>query len=157
MQGTDIGAFITSRLGLDANTVGAGFGGAGTEQVGPAFDRTAYTPLHLSGKLQVSYTATLASGNTASFVAGVRHCDTSGGSYEDLPSASGVVSITANDDGSAVRGVLEVDVNLIGAKEFLKARATPVMSASGVDRVAFAAILALGGGEDAAPATLTAL
>jgi hypothetical protein len=157
MKGTNVGAFITSRLAIDPNTVGAGVGGAAVEQVGPSFDRTAYKPLHLSGKLQVGYVATLASGHTMSITAGMRHCDTSGGSYTDIDTASGVAAVTANNDGSAVRGVLEVDVNLIGAKEFLKARLTPVMSHSGVDSIKLGGILALGGGEDAAPATLTAL
>lgn len=151
----NIGAFITSKLALDNTTVGAGVGGSGTPINGNVFDRLGVRNLHLSGKLQIGYKATLASGHSATIDWAVRNSDTSGGTYTNVvtssPSrhpASGQASISANDDGTAVRGVVEVDLDLLGAKEFLRGVVTPTLSASGVDTLTLCGVWALGGGEE---------
>ena len=151
----NIGAFITSKLALDNTSVGAGVGGSGTPVNGNVFDRLANRNLLLSGKLQLGYKFTGASGHTASVAWAIRDSVESGGTYGNIERsspaahpASGVSTITANDDGTAVRGVVEVDVDLMGAKEFLRAVVTPTLSASGVDSLTLSGIWALGGGEE---------
>lgn len=149
MVNTNIGAYITSRLAMDNITYGAG-AAAPALTAGNALDRQAAgLPTHLSGKAQFGYKATLASGHTASATFALQHADSEGGQYADIEGASGSVSLTALDSGAAQRGVAELDVNLIGAKEFVKTRFTPVMSHSGTDTIAVAGVLALGGGETA--------
>lgn len=151
----NIGAFITSKLALDNTTVGAGVGGSGTPVNGNVFDRLAVRNLHLSGKLQLGYKFTGASGNSAIVAWAVRDSLTSGGTYGNIERsspaahpASGSTTITANNDGTAVRGVIEVDVDLLGAKEFLRAVVTPTLSASGVDTLQLCGVWALGGGDE---------
>lgn len=145
----NIGAYITSRLAMDNATFGAG-ALAPAQTAGVAFERTAVRPLHLSGKAQFGYKATLASGHSASFTFAMQHADQDSG-YVDIEGASGSVSLAALDSGAAFRGVAALDVDLIGAKAFVKTRFTPVMSHSGTDVIAVCGVLALGGGEDIPP------
>lgn len=145
----NIGAYITSRLALENATYGAGAGLPATDAV--AIERTAKRPLHQSGKLQVGYKATLASGHTASFVYGLTHADQDS-SYVNVTGASGVTSLTGLNSGAAVYGVAELDVNLVGVKSFMKARfGPPVMSHSGTDVIEICAMWVLGGGETIPP------
>jgi len=151
----NIGAYITSKLALDNTSVGAGVGGSGTPISGNVFDRLAHRNLLLSGKLQLGYKFTGASGHTATVAWAIRDSSESAGTYTNVITstpgahpASGSSTITAADDGSAVRGVIEVDIDLMGAKEFLKPIITPTLSASGVDSLTLSGIWALGGGEE---------
>lgn len=150
----NIGAFITSELALDSTTVGAGVGGSGTPVNGNVFDRLASRNMHLSGKLQLAYKFTGASGHTATVAWAVRDSDASGGTYANVDQStpaehpsSGSSTITANNDGSAVRGVVEVDVDLQGANRYLRPTVTPTLSHSGVDTLNLTGVWALGGSE----------
>lgn len=154
-KSNNVGAFITSKLALDNQSVGAGVGGSGTPVNGNVFDRLGVRNLHLSGKLQLGYKFTGASGHTATLAWALRDSDSSGGTYTNVVTstpgahpASGSSTITAANDGSAVRGVVEVDVDLMGAKQYLRPTVTPTMSHSGVDTISLSGIWALGGGEE---------
>ena len=154
-KSNNVGAFITSKLALDNKSVGAGVGGSGTPVNGNVFDRLGVRNLHLSGKLQLGYKFTGASGNSATVGWALRDSDASGGTYTNVITstpgahpASGSSTITANDDGTAVRGVIEVDVDLMGAKQFLRPTVTPTLSASGVDSLQLCGVWALDGGEE---------
>jgi len=149
----NIGARFTSKLALDNVTFGAG-ASAPAQTAGNAINRGIVRPLHLSGKLQIATKYTLASGHTASFTYAMQHSDTDG-SYVDIEGASGVTSLTALDAGTAQRTVMELDVDLMGAKAFIRPRVTPVMSHSGTDVITVAGVLALGGGEDIPPTEST--
>lgn len=144
-QSNNIGAYITSRMAMDQKKYGAG-NLAPAETAGVDFDRTSVRPLHLSTKVQFGYKATLASGHTASFMYGLKH-SSDDVTYDDIEGASGSTSLTANDDGSAIYGVAELDVDLMQAKAWLRSRFTPVMSHSGTDVIDVCGIYALGGGE----------
>lgn len=148
-QSNNIGAYITSHLAMDQIKFGAG-NQAPVQTAGVAFDRTSVRPLHLSTKVQFGYKATLASGHTSSFMYALQHADQDSG-YVDIVGASGSTSITALDSGAAQRGVAELDVDLMQAKAFIKARFTPVMSHSGTDVIDVCGIYALGGGETIPP------
>lgn len=152
MRNQNVGSHITTSLGLDSATVGAGVGGSGSETTGNVFDRLAYFPRHLSGKLAIAWKATLASGNSATIIAGLQHSDDDN-TYTNLENASGAVSIAALNSGAAQRGVLEIDVDLTGAKRYIRPRRTPTLSASGVDTMVTTGLLMQGGGNNLAPAT----
>jgi hypothetical protein len=153
-KSNNVGAYITSELALDNTTVGAGVGGSGTPVNGNDYDRFGVRNMHLSGKLQIGYKFTGASGHSASINWAIRDsADDSSYANADIgqPSLhppSGVSTITANNDGSAVRGVIEVDVDLIGARQYLRPVITPTLSHSGVDTLQLSAMWALGGGDE---------
>jgi hypothetical protein len=153
-KSNNVGALITSELAVDPTTVGAGVGGSGTPINGNDYERTAVRNVHLSGKLQIAYKYTGASGHSASIAWAIRD-SADDVSYvnadigqESLHPASGSSTITANDDGTAVRGVIEVDVDLIGVKKYLRPVVTPTLSHSGVDTLSLAGVWALGGGDE---------
>lgn len=148
MLGTNIGGYITTKFGLKRTLFGVGVGNL-VDTDGSAIDRLAHRPLHLSGKLQVGYRLTMASGQSCVVNGSVRDSDAASGTYADL--ATGSATVTANDDGSAVEGVLEVDVNLIGAKQYLKTRASATLTASGSSVGEVFALLTVGGGETIPP------
>lgn len=158
----NIGAYITSKLALDNTTVGAGVGGSGTPVNGNVFDRLGVRNLHLSGKLQMGYKFAGASGHTATIAWAIRDSDASGGTYANVDQStpaehpsSGSSTITANDAGAGtpVRGVVEVDVDLMGANSFLRATVTPTLSHSGTDTLTLCGVWALGGGDELPAAT----
>lgn len=148
-RSNNIGAYIASRLALDPTNFGAGFGNI-SQQNGTAFNRTAVRPLHLSGKLQIPILYTLASGHTASFMYALQDSDDDV-TYADIENASGSTSLTALNSGAAQRTCAALDVDLIGARQYIRARVTPVMSHSGTDVIKIAAVWALGGGEELPP------
>ena len=143
----NIGAYITTKLAYDAKAFGAGSGI--TAQDGNSFDRTAVRPLHLSGKLSFPSKVTLASGHTASFAYGVQD-SANGSDWADVEGASGSTSFTSISS-SAVRYSPELDVNLVGLRQYVRPRLNVAMSHSGTDVISVAGVWALGGGEDLPP------
>lgn len=148
MLGTNIGAYITTRFALDRTAFGAGVGNLGNTD-GVKIDRTAVRPLHVSGKLQIGYKLTMASGTSASLTSTLRHSTSENGTYDTLETTT--ETINANNDGSAVQGVLELDVNLIGARAWIQARVSGTLSASGVSVAEVFGLLTVGGGETIPP------
>lgn len=144
MLGTNIGAYITTKFALARTAFGVGVGNLGNTD-GVKIDRTAVRPLHVSGKLQIGYKLTMASGESCALTAAVRHATTENGAYADLE--TGAFTIQANDDGSAVVGVAEVDVDLIGARAWLQSRVAATLTASGSDAAEVFGLLTVGGGE----------
>jgi hypothetical protein len=153
MLGTDVGAFIASKYALDRSLFGTGVGNPG-DLDGPTIDRFAKRPLHLSGKIQAGWKATMASGHTLTVTVKLRH-STDDSTYTDVDGASGVTVISALNAGGAQRGVVEQDVNLIGCHQYIKVRVTPVLSASGSDAAEVFGLLAVGGGETVPPVETT--
>jgi hypothetical protein len=99
--------------------------------------------------LVVGYETTLASGNTLAITVQPRQ-SSDGDTYENLGDAV-VETITGLGGGPKQTGTVEVDVNLIGAMEYLQARVTPVLSASGTDVAEVFAVWVFGGGETIPP------
>lgn len=153
MLGTNIGAYVTSRFALTRTLLGVGVGNPGATD-GAEIDRFLKRPLHMSAKLVIGYKATMASGHTLVLTCKARG-KASGGAYADLNTGT-APTITANNDGSAVTGTVEVDVNLIGAPQYLQGRVTPVLSASGSDVAEVWGAWVFGGGETIPPAETTA-
>lgn len=151
----DIGAYITTRQALDADIVGAGQGGSGDTVNGPSFHRTAFRPLHLSTKVVVPYNGTVASGATVTGHIAVQD-SADGNSWDPFDTASGSTVITGDASG-VVRGAFELDVNLLGARDYIRACFTPTLSASGTSIFSYNGVFVLGGGETLPAGPLTAL
>ena len=149
MLSTNIGAYITTKFGLERTASGAGQGGNVGAQDGTVIDRTATRPLNLSAKFAVGWQAIIASGNTLAITVQPRVSDDDV-TYENFGDPV-VETITGLNAGGEQRGTVEVDVNLIGAPQYLRARVTPVLSASGVDVAEVFGTWVLGGGETIPP------
>ncbi len=144
MTNRDIGAYITSRA---AGAVQATAGGAGdaAEVDGPYIDRIGFQ----SGKLVIAFQATLGDGETLSIGANLQDAVDAAGTgvadFEDaLPSA---VVATGPSGGGTVHGTAELDVNLAGARPFVRAQFTPDLSRANTDVAIVSAALVLGGAE----------
>jgi hypothetical protein len=148
MLGTNVGAYITSRFALARSLFGVGVGNPGALD-GSVITRTDKRPLHLSGKLIVGWKLTMPSGASCAITT-VPRVSSDNNTYTDHGDAN-VTTVTALNSGAAQEGTIEVDVNLIGAPAYLKARTTPVLSASGSSVGEVFAVWAFGGGETIPP------
>lgn len=100
-----------------------------------------------SAKLVITYTATLQGGETLKFALNMQDATSSAGAgaadYGDALAATTVA--TGESGGSTETGTAEVDVDLSGAKEFIRAQITPDLSAGGTDTCEWSACLVLYG------------
>ena len=108
---------------------------AGTDQTG--FDRTGYG----SGVLAVNVGA--ATGTPDSFTVDmkIRHCDTVNGSYADFTPNTGSAAITQ----MTAAGFASVNVNLLGAKQFVCVKTAVAFVGGASPKVPIAASFVLGG------------
>lgn len=133
------GAFARSARGSGNNAATAGGTGDATEVNGAWQSRMSKGGIALSAKLVISYTATLAAGATLTFA----------GNFQDALDAAGVgaadfgaavpatVVATGASGGSTETGTFEIDVDLSGAREFIRSQITPNLSASATDTAAW--------------------
>ena len=133
------GAYARSARGSGNNTATAGGTGDNTEVNGAYQSRMSDKGIALSAKLVISYTATLAAGATLTFAANFQDALAAAGTgvadYGDLVPAT--VVATGDSGGSTETGTFEIDVDLSGAREFIRAQVTPNLSASGTDTCAW--------------------
>lgn len=133
------GAYCRSARGTGNNAVTAGGSGDATEVNAAWVSREAATGLANSMKVIVSYTATLAAGATLTFAGNMQDATAIGGTgaadYGDAVAAT--VVATGATGGSTETGTFEIDVDLAGAREFVRAQITPNLSASGTDTAAW--------------------
>lgn len=144
MISRDIGAQITGRAAGAADVTAAG-SGDNTEVSGPYIDRRGF----LSAKLVIHYKAVLQQDETISIAANLQDADSTGGSgLGDFGNAvANAVQATGGAGGSTEEGVVELDVDLSGAKQYVRAQFTPDLSASGTDTAIVSAVLILGGAD----------
>jgi len=136
----NIGALLTSAA---AGAVFATAAGAGdnTEVDGPYVDRSN----HLSAKLVIAFKAVLQATETLSIAANLQDDADGAGAGVDFGDAlANAVVATGAGGGSTEEGTVELDVNLSGAKQYLRAQFTPNLSASGTDTAIVVATLILG-------------
>jgi hypothetical protein len=168
---TDVGAYLETFNAQDPAVITAGAGNDGVAVDGNVCDRSALHAGQMpqSAKLVINYKAVLASSETLSITATLKHCATSGGTYAALTAlrgrhvksdgtitaitlSSGAIPATVVATGSAtLRGTVELDVPLSIANQYLRSTVTANLSASGTDTVALSAVLVLGG-SDVCPA-----
>ncbi len=166
----DIGPYLETFNALDAAVITAAAGNDNTDVDGNVCDRLAIHAGQLcqSAKLVIAYKASINTSETLSIGASLKHCATSGGSYVALTAlrgrhiksdgtitaltlTSGALALTAVATAGTMRGVVELDVPLVTANEFLRATVKADLSRSATDTVALSAVLVLGG-SDVVPA-----
>ena len=133
-QSRNIGAYIKRVLAFNHLQVVAGGGADGVAQNGRGIDRSldASGNLSLSASVGLLISAVLAGSETASAVVQIQDSDDdgSGDAYADFgdPSAATLVS-----DGADENGVLDFDIDLSGAKKWVRMEVTVTMSAGDTD------------------------
>lgn len=149
----DIGAQLKAALALVPAVITAGAGNDGVEVNGPAIDRfqSAFgNSRFLSGKLVIAWSAVLAQAATLTLAANLQDDTVTGfnGTPADFgPALASAVVATGPTGGGTVQGVSVIDVDLAGARQFLRAQITANLSAANTDTVAIAAVLVLGGAD----------
>lgn len=146
MRSRDIGAQIVGRVCAVPDEATAGGSGDDAEVDGEWIDRQGY----LSGKLIIAFEATLADGETLSIGSNFQDAsDSSGTGAADFGDAeASAVRATGGSGGSTEKGQVEIDIDLSGAKQFVRAQFTPDLSAAGTDTAKLAAVLVLGGADE---------
>jgi hypothetical protein len=129
-----------------ANTAAtAGGTGDNTLVTGVIIDRAA-SGWAQSCVVAIPFTATLAAAATLSVGGVLQDGENSGlsdaGTFATLTNA---VVATGPSGGGTVTGVVELNVNLAGAKRYVRLNFTPDLSASGTDTAALSAVLVFGG------------
>lgn len=145
MLSENIGAYVAVVDGAAITPVTAGGTGDATLVTGYTVNRNSYsTPL--SAVLAIPYNATLAASKTLSLsytIEGSASSDMS--SPTTLASATTYVLVTSATASQTVSGVVEVNLNLRTAGQYLRAKFTPTHSATGTDTSGFGAVWVLGG------------
>jgi hypothetical protein len=144
MQFRNIGDLIkVARVGANIAAT-AGGTGDNTAVTGAIIDRYEIgTPA--SAVLAISYTATLAEGETLSVTYTVQEGDQSNLSDAETLATATVVAATGGTGGSTVTGCLEIDLKTIAGGRYNRVNITPDLSAADTDTAALAAVLVFGG------------
>ena len=128
--------------GLQLDTFTAGATGDNTLYTGDAVDRMGFG----SCQVQMNSTLTLASGETFKNTINIYDCATSGGTYtlfSNLLNAGTIATGTATGGKYASR----YNVDLSGAKRYIKIDSKADLSASGTDTAKYLLQLVLGGAD----------
>lgn len=140
----DGGAFSRSAFqAINKTAVAAGAGDA-TEVNGSWVDRVlADVGMAQSAKLVITFTATLAASATLTFAGNFQDAtDSSGTGAADYSTAfSATVVATGDSGGSTETGTVEIDVDLSGARQFIRSQITPNLSAGATDTCEWSACL----------------
>lgn len=140
----DIGAFLTGRFAGHADVTAGGAGDAAEVSSG-YIDRQGYD----SCKVIIAYEATLADTETIAVAANLQDAsDSSGTAVADYgPALASAVQATS-DGGGVESGVVELDFDLTGAKQFIRLQFTPDLSAANTDTANVTGVVVLGGAEN---------
>lgn len=144
----DGGAYSRTVFEAINKTATAAGGGDNTEVDAAWVDRVlAGVGMALSAKLVILYTATLQTGETLSFSGNFQDATSlAGAGAADFSTAFAAVAVAVGDSaGSVETGTYEVDVDLSGARQFIRSQITPNLSAGGTDTCEWAANLVLYG------------
>lgn len=142
---SDIGARLAARHANAGTDVTAGGAGDGVEVDCAYVDRRGFASM----KAVIVYTATLSAGETLSIAANLQDDADGVGVGADYGTAlANTVVATGGAGGSTETGVVELDVDLRGAKQFTRLQFTPDLSAANTDTAEIAAVYVLGGSAD---------
>lgn len=142
------GAYSRTALVAINKDVTAGGAGDATEVDGAWIDRSlADVGMALSAKLVITFTATLETGETLTFAGNFQDATSSAGAGSaDFSDAFAAVTVATGDSGGSTEtGTYEVDVDLAGAKQFVRAQITPNLSRGATDTANWTATLVLFG------------
>ena len=137
------GADVRSARALGNQTATAGGAGDATEVNGAWVSRKTTTgSIAQSAKVIVNFTTTLAAAATLKFGANFQDATDSSGTgaadYGDVVAAT--TAATGGSGGTTETGTFELDVDLGGAREFIRAQITPDLSAGATDTAAWSAV-----------------
>lgn len=142
---TNIGSVIAVRRAAANAAVTAAGAGDATAVTGVIIDRAALR-WPKSGVFAVPFTATLAANETLSLVMTVQDGDAANLSdAATFATRANAVIATGPSGGGTVTGEIEFDVNLSGAKRYLRLNYTPDLSRGATDTAALSAVAVLGG------------
>jgi hypothetical protein len=138
----DIGAWITSRFADQIDVTAAGAGDA-TESDGIWVQRP---EMAASCKVIVAYEAVLADTEDIAIGFNVQDATSAAGAgVDDFGAAVASAVLVTSSGGTTERGVVELDLNLAGANEFLRTQITPDMSAASTDTARIQAVFVFSG------------
>lgn len=140
----DVTSLISPKIASAFTAVTAGGGGDNTAVTGITIDRFAKGSVPLNGTLSILWQATLAASQTLTIKAvEVEHSDngSSWGSYKTFADPG----VVATGVGTAVKGAVEIGVDLGSAKRFVRAKFTPDLSAANTDTANLVAAFVLAG------------
>lgn len=145
----NIGAFIKVLRAAAHTAVTAGGAGDNTLVVGVIIDRNLLATA-LSAVFALPFTTTLAAAATLIFKSAIiEHGDASDLSdattFATLEDATGTVIATGPGGGGTVTGCKEYDVDLQGAKQYVRISYKPDLSAANTDTAAIGAVAVFGG------------
>lgn len=131
---------INAELGLVPTSATAGGANDGSEVLGVEIDRQDY----FSGVVAIPVTATLSEAETVTIDLVVYDAAESGGTYGSYKVAD-TVTLTGGTGGSTETALVELDLNLQGAKQFVQIGVTSTFSLASTDTADFAGVVNLTG------------
>ena len=148
-QSHNIGGYIAAGHGSDNVAVTAAGAGDNTLVTGTILDRNANAGA-LSAAVLIFWKAVLAAAETLTIKSvTVEHGNDAGLSdaavLATLEDATGTVVATGPGGGGTLRGVRKYNVDLAGAKRYIRVKFTPDLSASATDTAGLAAGVVFGG------------
>jgi hypothetical protein len=140
----DAASLVSAKIASAFAVATAAGSGDNTAATGVTIDRFAAGSIPLNGTLVIAWQATLASAQTLTIKNVAIEHSADGSSWSTLKSFTdpGVVATGA---GTAVKGQVELGVDLSSAKRYIRANHTPDLSASGTDSSVSLAVLVLAG------------
>lgn len=145
----NIGAWLKSVFAFPLTTAVAAGAGDATEVDGSAIDRLTLGALALSAKLVVVCQATLESGGTLSFIGNIQDSPTGTDQWSDFGTAlASTVALTGGPGITEEEGTVELNINLSGAKQFVRSQVTPDLSATSTDTAEFSGVMVFGGADE---------
>jgi len=146
------GALITPVAAFPSTPATAGGSGDATEVNGFSVDLLAYGTRFRSAKLCIPVAAVLASGATISVAANFQDSANDSDWSDYATALAATTLLTGPSGGGAARGVAELEVDITGARRYIRAQATPNMSAAGTDTAVMGAGMLLLCGPQELPA-----
>ena len=149
-------SILTKLAGANSTAVAAGSGDA-TEINGDSIQRSTLGSMYLSAQLAVQWRTTLASGATMTVAANIQDSADNVSWVDFNAAASGfggsseltaAVVATGPSGGGEVVGETYLDVDLSGARDYVRAQYTPNLSAGSTDTAILSAAIVFGGAEN---------
>ncbi len=141
----NLGSLISVQRAAANAAATAGGTGDATAVTGVIIDRAALR-WPQSAVFAIPFTTTLAAAATLSLVATIQDGDASNLSdAATFASFASAVVATGPAGGGTVTGVVEINVNLRGAKRYLRLNFTPDLSAANTDTAALSGVAVFGG------------
>lgn len=142
----NIGGYVKAFAGGASENSGAAslITAAGTgdnaEVTGQTIDRDGYD----SAVVSIAYLATLADTESISFAVDIQE-SSDGSSWDTAEELQAATTAVTSSGGTNEHGVVELDVNLSGRKQYVRFNVTPNLSAGATDTALFATTVILGG------------